>query len=71
MKRESTMPERAHAWSEVFQVLTEVHAKHPSTTQSPEEEEEWIAQQVKAYRNQRYHRHFTEGGGQSGTEKKP
>jgi hypothetical protein len=70
MKREPTMPEREHTWSEVFQVLDEVHTKHSPTIQSPEEEEEWIAQQVKAYRNQRGHHQSTECGGNSDTEKK-
>jgi len=42
--------EREKAWTEVFQVIKEVHAKHPATKLSPREEEEWIAKQVKAFR---------------------
>ena len=42
--------EREKAWTEVFQVMKQVHAKHPPTKLSPREEEEWIAKQVKAFR---------------------
>lgn len=42
--------DREKAWDEVLAVMKEVHAKHPDTNLSPEEEEKWIAKQVKAYR---------------------
>lgn len=42
--------ERDKAWTEVMEVMKEVHAKHPSIKRSPREEEEWIAKQVKAFR---------------------
>ncbi len=42
--------ERDKAWTEVMEVMKEVHAKHPSTKRSQREEEEWIAKQVKAFR---------------------
>jgi AbrB family looped-hinge helix DNA binding protein len=42
--------DREKAWTELFQVMKEVHAKHPVTNLSPREEEEWIAKQVKASR---------------------
>lgn len=42
--------DREKAWDEVMTVMKEVHAKQPSTNLSSEEEEEWIAKQVKANR---------------------
>jgi AbrB family looped-hinge helix DNA binding protein len=42
--------EREKAWTEVMDVMKEVHAQHPATKLSPREEEEWIAKQVKAFR---------------------
>jgi AbrB family looped-hinge helix DNA binding protein len=42
--------EREKAWDEVMAVMKEVHAKHPATKLSSEEEEEWIAKQVKDHR---------------------
>ena len=47
------MSKREQAWIEVFQILDQVHAKHPHTTDSPREEEEWIAKQVKEFRKKR------------------
>lgn len=64
------MSMREQAWIEVFRVLDEVHAKHPPTTETPEEEEEWIAKQVKEFREKRRHQHPEGFGGQSDAEKK-
>jgi AbrB family looped-hinge helix DNA binding protein len=44
------MLDRAAAWKEVARVLKQVHAKHPVSKRSVREEEEWIAQEVKAFR---------------------
>jgi AbrB family looped-hinge helix DNA binding protein len=48
-----TVVEREKAWKQVSAVLKEVHAKHPERGLSPREEEEWIAQQVKAFRKEK------------------
>lgn len=44
--------DRAEAWERVVSAMERVHTKQPPTKQSPKEEEEWIARQVKAYRKQ-------------------
>ncbi len=49
--------EREKAWKQVFAVLKEVHANHPDRGLSPQEEEEWIAQQVKAFRKEKQLKH--------------
>ena len=45
-----SMVERAAAWKEVGKILTQVHAQHSASKRSAREEEEWIAQEVKAHR---------------------
>jgi AbrB family looped-hinge helix DNA binding protein len=42
--------DRAEAWEQVLQAMERVHAKQKPRQMTPQEEEEWIAQQVKAYR---------------------
>ena len=42
--------DRAAAWKEVGKVLKQVHAQQPTSKRSVREEEEWLAQEVKAYR---------------------
>jgi AbrB family looped-hinge helix DNA binding protein len=42
--------DRRQAWQGVIDVLDRVHAKLPSTTQDPKEQEEEIAREIKAYR---------------------
>ena len=42
--------ERAAAWKDVGKILTQVHAHQSASKRSALEEEEWIAQEVKAHR---------------------
>jgi AbrB family looped-hinge helix DNA binding protein len=42
--------DRAAAWKDVAKVLKQVHAQQPTRKRSAREEEEWIAQEVKAHR---------------------
>ena len=44
--------DRAEAWDRVLNAMERVHAKQPPSKKTPQEEEEWIARQVKAYRKQ-------------------
>ena len=43
--------DRTAAWDQVLAVMDRVHAKMPPSTTSPQEEEEEIAREIKAYRN--------------------
>ena len=45
-----SMVDRAAAWKDVGKVLKQVHAQQPASKRSAREEEEWIAQEVKAHR---------------------
>jgi len=45
--------ERQKAGKALAKLLALVHAKQPPSKVSPEEEEEWIAREVKAFRKQR------------------
>jgi hypothetical protein len=63
------MPEHEQAWIEVSRVLNEVHAKHPPATDSPEEEEEWIAKQVREFRSKRLRQHPEGLSGRAGAVK--
>ena len=44
-----SMVDRAAAWKEVGKVLKQVHTQQPASKRSAQEEE-WIAQEVKAHR---------------------
>ena len=45
--------EREKARKELTRVLKEVHAQQPKSKLSPREQEEWIAQEVKAFRKEK------------------
>lgn len=45
-----TVVHRKAAWDQLFAVMDRVHAKLPPSTQSPQEQEEEIAREIKAYR---------------------
>ncbi len=44
--------DRAHARQQLIEVMDRVHAKLPPSTQDPKEEEEEIAREIKAYRQE-------------------
>jgi AbrB family looped-hinge helix DNA binding protein len=44
--------DRKHAWESVIEVMDRVHAKLPPSTQDPKEEEEEIAREIQAYRQE-------------------
>lgn len=44
--------DRGHAWQQVLDVMARVHAKQPSTAQTPLEQEEEIAQMIKDFRRE-------------------
>lgn len=44
--------DRTAAWDRVLAVMDRVHAKMPPSTKSPQEEEEEIAREIKAYRTE-------------------
>jgi AbrB family looped-hinge helix DNA binding protein len=44
--------DRAHARHQLIEVMDRVHAKLPPSTQDPKEEEEEIAREIKAYRQE-------------------
>jgi AbrB family looped-hinge helix DNA binding protein len=44
--------DRAHARQQLIEVMDRVHAKLPPSTQAPKEEEEEIAREIKAYRQE-------------------
>jgi AbrB family looped-hinge helix DNA binding protein len=46
--------ERQQAGRALKQLLTRVHAKQPASKLSPREQEEWIAQEVKAFRKDKH-----------------
>ncbi|MGE0821755.1 MAG: AbrB/MazE/SpoVT family DNA-binding domain-containing protein [Candidatus Binatia bacterium] len=46
---------RQHAGKDLLKLLDRVHAKQPTSTLSPEEQEEMIAQEVKAFRKHKRH----------------
>jgi AbrB family looped-hinge helix DNA binding protein len=47
--------ERDKARKQLTKVLKEVHAQQPKTSLSPQEQEELIIQEIKAYRKQKRH----------------
>ena len=49
--------EREKARKELARVLKEVHAKQPPSKLSPQEQEEWIAKEVKAFRKEKQPKH--------------
>ena len=49
--------DRAQARQQLLAVMDRVHAKLPSSTQDPQEEEEEIAREIKAYRQEHAHRY--------------
>jgi AbrB family looped-hinge helix DNA binding protein len=46
-----TIVEREKAWKQVFAAMKSVKDKKPKPKQTPREQEEQIAQQIKAFRN--------------------
>ena len=44
--------DRVHARQQLIEVIDRVHAKLPPSTQDPQEEEEEIAREIKAYRHE-------------------
>ena len=49
--------DRAHARQHLIEVMDRVHAKLPPSTQDPQAEEEEIAREIKAYRQEHAQRH--------------
>lgn len=49
--------ERDKARKELAKVLKEVHAQQPKSKLSPQEQEEWIAKEVKAFRKEKQPKH--------------
>jgi len=49
--------DRAQARQQLIEVMERVHAKLPPSTQDPQEEEEEIAREIKAYRKEHAQRH--------------
>ena len=49
--------DRAQARQQLIEVMERVHAKLPPSTQDPKEEEEEIAREIKAYRQEHAQRH--------------
>ena len=46
---------RKKAWEELMKLLDKVHAQQPPSRLSPQEQEEQIAREVKAFRKQKRH----------------
>ena len=48
--------DRTKARKQLAKVLKEVHAQQPKSTLSPQEQEEWLTQEVKAFRREKHHK---------------
>jgi AbrB family looped-hinge helix DNA binding protein len=52
--------ERQKAGKALMNLLHRVHAKQPASNLSPREQEEWIAQEVKAFRKEKQQKHHAQ-----------